>query len=85
MNEHKKRIRFKIIIFGKSKCCTYWEDYYGYVQRKPLNTPMTKINQMILKKDIGKLKSTFGKVIKKDLWLNSIFKNLTLNRIHDAI
>ena len=45
---------------------------------------MRKIDQMVfssIKKDTEKFKKTFQKVVKRDIWINDILKNLTLDKI----
>ena len=53
--------------------------WLGYVQRRPPKTPMKKVDQMVfslMKRGRKRPKDTLGKVIKRDLWLNGIFKSL---------
>ena len=56
--------------------------WFGHVQRRPLEAPVRKVDQMIfspIRKGRGRPKRTLGEIIKRDLWLNGISESL----IHD--
>ena len=53
------------------------------MQRRLPEAPVRKVNQMVfspIKKGRGRPKKTLGEVIKRDIWLNSIFKSLIQDR-----
>ena len=53
--------------------------WFRYVQRRPLEAPVRKIDQIVfslIKRGKGKPKKTLRDVIKRNLWLNGIFESL---------
>ena len=53
--------------------------WFGHVQRRPTEAPMWKVNQMIfnpVRRGRERPKRTLGEIIRGDLGINSIPKNL---------
>ena len=63
-----------------TKIRLYW---FWHMQRSLLKTPMKKFNQIIfnsMKRGGKRLKRILENIIKRDLWLNNIFKSLILDQ-----
>ena len=57
--------------------------WYGHVQRRPTDAPMQKIDQMVfspVRRGRGRLQRTLGEIIRRNLRINDIFKNLVWDR-----